>query len=354
MTTPDRWRLALVPVDASVEDAIRALNDGALQIALVVSGGNLLEGTITDGDVRRGLLHGLTLASPVRDIMHREALVVTEAVSREAALDLMSANNVRHLPIVDGGRRLVGLHSWQELSASPTMENSVVLMAGGRGTRLLPLTEGCPKPLLPVHGRPILEHIIRRAKAEGFRRFLVAVHYLGGMIEDHFGDGSSLGVSIAYVREEAPLGTAGALSLIPRAPEAPLVVMNADVITDVRLADMLEFHCRHAAAATMAVRTHEWQHPFGVVHTAGLEVVGFEEKPVVRTHINAGVYVLDPQALTLLRRDESCDMPTLFARLQQQGKRTIAYPMHEPWLDVGRHDDFERAQSLNFSPEPSY
>ena len=345
MTETERWRLAVVRVDATIEAAVRSLNDSAIQIALVVGAGDVLEGTITDGDVRRGLLRGLTLGSPLREIMRQDAFVVTEAMSRDAALELMLANNVRHLPVVDAKRRIVGLHSVSELTSSPVLENTVVLMAGGLGMRLRPLTEQCPKPLLPVNGRPMLEHIIRRARAEGFRRFCVAVHYLGHMIEEHFGDGSSLGVSITYLREDTPLGTAGALSMLPARPAAPVIVMNGDVITDVRLADLLEFHGRHCAAATMAVRVHEWQHPFGVVRTTGIEIVGVEEKPVVRTHINAGVYVLEPQALQALPRGERCDMPTLFHRLRDGGERTIAYPMHEPWLDVGRQDDFERAQA---------
>jgi dTDP-glucose pyrophosphorylase len=349
MIDTERFRQILVPATASIEAAVRSLNESAMQIAIIVGEQDVLEGTVTDGDVRRGLLRGLTLESPVREITHRDAFVVPEAMSREAALELMTANNVRHLPVVDPQRRVVGLHSWQDLAQSPQLENTVVLMAGGLGTRLRPLTEQCPKPLLPVNGRPMLEHIIRRARAEGFRRFCVAVHYLGHMIEDHFGDGSSLGVSISYLREEAPLGTAGALSLLSTIPSGPVIVMNGDVITDVRLADLVEFHGRHRAAATMAVRVHEWQHPFGVVRTAGIDIVGVEEKPTVRTHINAGVYVLEPRALRTLRRGEHCDMPSLFLRLREGGERTIAYPMHEPWLDVGRRDDFERAQALALS-----
>jgi NDP-sugar pyrophosphorylase family protein len=311
----------------------------------------LLEGTVTDGDVRRGLLRGLTLASPVSAVMHKESFVVPAGLSREGALDMMLANNVRHLPVVDAQRRLVGLHLWQEVSGTPALENTVVLMAGGFGTRLRPLTEECPKPLLRVSGRPMLEHIIRRAKAEGFRKFAIAVHYLGHMIEEYFGDGARLGVSITYLREEAPLGTAGALTLLPPGAQAPIVVMNGDVISDVRLSDLVEFHGLHGSVATMAVRSHEWQHPFGVVRTNGIDILDVEEKPVMRTHINAGVYVLDPRVLSLLTPGQRCDMPTLFLRARADGSRTIAYPMHEPWLDVGRHDDFDRAQLLtNVSP----
>lgn len=342
------WRRALVRAHETVAVAIQRLNDSAVQIALVVDDSGILEGTVTDGDVRRGLLAGMNLQSAVGEIVHRGALVVTEAVSAEEAVELMSTNNIRHLPVVDSMRRVVGLHCLVQSAAFLSRYNTIVLMAGGLGTRLRPLTERCPKPLLRVNGRPMLEHIIRRAKAEGFRRFCVAVHYLGEKIVDHFGDGASLGVEISYLREEQPLGTAGALSLLPANQTAPILVMNGDVITDVRLAELLEFHARNRAAATMAVRLHEWQHPFGVVRTTGIDIVGVEEKPVVRTHINAGVYVLEPQALQALPRGERCDMPTLFHRLREAGERTIAYPMHEPWLDVGRHDDFLRAQALAF------
>ena len=349
--TPELWRRATVSVDDTIEAVVRSLNDTALQIALIVSGEMVLEGTVTDGDVRRGLLRGLTLASPVSAVMHREAFVVPSGLTRDGALDMMLANNVRHLPVVDAQRRVVGLHLWQEVSGNVSLDNTVVLMAGGLGTRLRPLTEDCPKPLLRVSGRPMLEHIIRRAKLEGFRKFCIAVHYLGRMIEDYFADGSRLGVSITYLREESPLGTAGALSLLPGGIQAPIVVMNGDVISDVRLSDLVDFHGLHRSSATMAVRSHEWQHPFGVVRTSGIDILEVEEKPVVRTHINAGVYVLEPQVLSMLEAGQRCDMPTLFMRLRASGARTIAYPMHEPWLDVGRQDDFDRAQLLtNASP----
>jgi len=225
----------------------------------------------------------------------------------------------------------------------------MVIMAGGMGTRLRPHTENCPKPLLPVAGKPMLEHIIEHAKLEGFSHFVLAIHYLGHMIEEHFGNGERLGVQIDYLREQSPLGTAGALGLLNPRPDAAFVVTNGDVITDIHYGELLDFHLRHNAAATMAVRVHEWQHPFGVVQTQGIEIVGFEEKPVARTHINAGVYALEPDALNALAADTRCDMPALFERLQEQSKRTVAYPMHEPWLDVGRPDDLERARSNHAS-----
>jgi len=226
----------------------------------------------------------------------------------------------------------------------------MIVMAGGMGTRMLPHTENCPKPLLRVAGKPMLEHIIERAKQEGFNHFILAVYYLSHMIEEYFGDGSSLGVRIDYLHEHSPLGTAGALGLLDPYPVSPILVTNGDVITDIRYGELLDFHVRYEALATMAVLVHEWQHPFGVVQTDGVDIVGFEEKPVARSHINAGVYVLEPEALALLHGNEHCDMPTLFGRLKANNQRTVAYPMHEPWLDVGRSDDLQSANS-QFSSE---
>jgi NDP-sugar pyrophosphorylase family protein len=204
--------------------------------------------------------------------------------------------------------------------------------------------------LLPVAGKPMLEHIVERARAEGFTRFVFAVHYLGHMIEEHFGDGGRWQVQIEYLREETPLGTAGALGLLAHRPDAPFIVSNGDVLTDIRYSELLEFHCRHEATATMAVRLHEWQHPFGVVRSKGVDIVGFEEKPVARTHINAGIYVLDPAALESLPAGERCDMPALFLRLRERSARTIIYPMHEPWLDVGRIEDYDAANGKSEVP----
>lgn len=341
----ESWRKTLLSIDATLKEAISNLDESAVQIVLVVSVQETLVGTLTDGDIRRGLLRGLDLNSPIESIVHREAMVVPPQMNRDMVLDLMQANVINALPVVDESRRVLGLHLLNDLLAPVHRPNLMVIMAGGQGTRLRPHTENCPKPLLPVGGKPMLEHIILRAKAEGFQHFIVAIHYLGQMIEDYFGDGSHWQVKIDYLRENSPLGTAGALGLLEPHPEMPFLVTNGDVLTDIRYGELLDFHCHHGAAATMAVRLHEWQHPFGVVRIQGVDIIGFEEKPISRSHINAGIYVLEPSALDLLNRSEHCDMPKLFSRLQESAARTIVYPMHEPWLDVGRVDDFERAQA---------
>jgi NDP-sugar pyrophosphorylase family protein len=247
--------------------------------------------------------------------------------------------------VVDEQQHVVGLHVWDEITTPPTRSNVMVIMAGGKGMRMRPLTDDCPKPMVMIAGKPMLEHIIQRGKLEGFSHFVLAIHYLGHMIEEYFSDGSRLGVRIDYLREESPLGTAGALGLLDPRPNEPFVVSNGDVVTDIRYGELLDFHNRHQASATMAVRAYELQHPFGVVQTRGVDIIGFEEKPVVRSYINAGVYVVSPDALVDLTGGTPCDMPALFERLQHRSKRTVAYPMHEPWLDVGRPDDLNKANN---------
>lgn len=327
-----------------MQQAIRNLDETSLKIAIVVSADGLLLGTVTDGDIRRGLLRGLDLDSSVGSIAFRDPLVVPPQLGRDTVLQLMQANKIHQVPVVDENRHVVGLHVWDELLTPAPRSNLMVIMAGGQGTRLRPHTDNCPKPMLLVNGKPMLEHIIERARADGFQRFMLAIHFLGHMIEEYFGDGIRWRVQIDYLREASPLGTAGAIGLLSPRPEAPFLVTNGDVLTDIHYGELLDFHSRHDASATMAVRLHEWQHPFGVVRTKGVDIVGIEEKPISRSHINAGVYVLEPGALDVLSCGEPCDMPTLFSRLQERGDRTIVYPMHEPWLDVGRPDDLAKAQ----------
>lgn len=347
------WQRAMLPAGATIGQAINNLDQVAVKIVLIVNAHGVLEGTISDGDIRRGLLKGLHLGSPVTNVIHRNALVVPPDMSRDLVMQLMVANKIQQVPVVDEQHRVVGLHRWDEITTPASRPNLMVIMAGGMGTRMRPHTENCPKPMLPVAGKPLLEHIIERAKLEGFSHFALAVHYLGHMIEAHFGDGARFDVRIDYVRETSPLGTAGALSLLQPHPRGPFVVTNGDVITDIRYGELLDFHVRHKAAATMAVRVHEWQHPFGVVQLKGVEIVGFEEKPVARSHINAGVYALEPAVLDALVPDARCDMPTLFERLQSGAQRTVAYPMHEPWLDVGRPDDLEQVRREHAGAGPA-
>lgn len=337
------WKTAVISVDASLRDAANNLTESSLKIVLVTDDSGKLIGTVSDGDIRRGLLRGVTLDCDLKQVLRYDPLVAPEGISPYHIRQLMVLNKVQQIPEIDTTGRIVCLHTWDEFLTTASIPNKMLIMAGGKGTRLRPHTENCPKPMLLVGGKPILQHIIERARDEGFKEFLLSVNYLSHIIEGYFGDGSALNVNISYVREEAPLGTAGSLSMIHKLVDEEFVVTNGDVITDIKYSDLLEFHKRQDSIATMAVRLHEWQNPFGVVQLDGLNIVGFEEKPVVRSNINAGIYALAPAALEELNHGEFCDMPALFERLQAKSHKTIAYPMHEPWLDVGRPTDLDQA-----------
>lgn len=345
ISNEEKWRQALLAESATIGQAISNLDQVAIKIVLVVDKANKLVGTVSDGDIRRGLLKGLDLNSCISSIIHRYPLVVPRETPRDIVKQLMIANTIQQIPVVDNQQQVVGLYLWDVINSTLAQGNLMVIMAGGKGTRLLPYTENRPKPMVLVAGKPMLEHIIERGKLEGFKHFVLAINHLGHIIEDYFGGGERIGVKIDYLREQSPLGTAGALGLLNPMPDEPFVVTNGDVITDIRYGELLNFHRRYKASATMAVRTHEWQNSFGVVQLQGVEIVGFEEKPVVRSYINAGVYALSPEVLNELQEEAPCTMPVLFERLQKKSQLTVAYPMHEPWLDVGRPIDLQTANN---------
>lgn len=346
MVTANRWTMALVNESCKISDIIRNLDASKLQICLVVTEERKLLGTITDGDVRRGLLQGFTLDSPAKNILKKDAMVVTQHMDHELVLRIMRANKILQMPVIDENDIVVGLHIWDQVEEPVSQkDNALVIMAGGQGTRLRPFTENCPKPMLHVKGKPMLEHIVLKAKREGLRQIIISTHYLGHMIEDYFQSGDKWGVNIRYLREASPLGTAGALSLISEDINSPFIVTNGDVLTTLNYSSLLEFHTERSATATMAVRRHEYHNPFGVVEIDGLNIVGFVEKPVITSHVNAGVYVLNPEVLKHISKDSYCDMPTLFEKLRVQKKAVMAYPIHEEWMDIGRVHDLEKANN---------
>lgn len=340
------WQVTMLPLRSTIQQAIYSLEYSSKQIVLAISSDGKLAGTLTDGDIRRAFLRGLTLESHIDEAINRNPLVVPPEIGRDVVLQIMQANKIHQLPVVDHEGRVIDLHVWDSILEPRSFQNQMVIMAGGKGTRLRPHTENCPKPMLEINGRPMLEHIIERAMRDGFRNFVISVNYLGEMIEEYFDNGDRFGASISYLREKLPLGTAGSLSLLADNPPAvPFVVANGDVLTDIHFNEFLDFHLRHDADATMAVRQYEIQNQFGVVRTRGIKIDGFEEKPIYRSQVNAGMYVLAPEVLANLDYNQHCDMPTLFERINAKGGRTIVYPMHEPWLDVGRPEDLNLANS---------
>jgi len=338
------WKKAVLKSTASIKSTLEVIDSAALKIGLIVDDNNILLGTVTDGDIRRGILRGFSLEESIDKIMNRKPVVSDSSQSRELILDLMRDKGIYQVPIVDEKGCLTGLEVVEDFLVKRTQESWVVLMAGGLGTRLRPITDNCPKPMLEVGGRPILETILQSFIEYGFRQFYISVNYMGEVIEDYFGDGTRWGVKIRYIREDKRLGTAGALSLLPERPENPLVVMNADVLTKINFQHLLNFHTEHAAIATMCVREYDFQVPYGVAMVDHHRLVSIEEKPVHSFFVNAGIYVLNAEVLDMIPHDTFCDMPSVLEELLHQKQETAVFPIREYWLDLGQRDDFLRAQ----------
>lgn len=337
------WRATLVRDSATIREAIRAIDDSALQIAIVVDAEQRLVGTVTDGDVRRALLRGIALDTAVADIMNRQPAACPAALGREAALAVMRSADVKQVPLLDPAGRVIGLEILGDVVKRVERDNWVVLMAGGLGQRLRPLTQDCPKPMLSVGGQPILEIILKNFARQGFSRFFLSVNYKAEMVRHHFGDGERWDVHIDYLEEREKLGTAGALGLLPGRPSQPLIIMNGDLLTDINFGSMLDFHLEQRAAATMAVREHTVEVPFGVIDLADDYLAGVTEKPRYSWFVNAGVYVVEPRVIDLVERGKPVDMPDLFKRVLAGNERIAAFPVREYWRDIGRLEDFERA-----------
>lgn len=327
-----------------MRDAIATIDAGARQIALVVDADFRLLATVTDGDIRRALLRGGGLEDSVATVMSRHPVTIRDDAPHGSARRLMQEKVLHHVPVVDQEDRLVDLASIDDLTGATPQSTQVILMAGGLGTRLRPLTEDLPKPMLPIGGRPLLELIIRNFADQGFSRFTISLNYRGELVRAHFGDGSSLGVEIDYIEERERLGTAGALSLLPERPDGPFIIMNGDLLTSVRFESLLKFHAETGAVGTMGAREYEVQVPYGVIQMEGSRLLAIEEKPSHRHFVNAGIYVLSPEALNLLDTNVPLDMPVLFERMVERELCASVFPLREYWMDIGRIEDLEQAR----------
>ncbi len=334
------WKETVLTTKATIKDVLKNLNKSGSRISLIVNNKKQFQGTISDGDIRRALINGVEQNSSIQKIINKNSFTVSPKIKHEFVLDLMVKNKIQQIPVVNKSKKIVGLYLWDEVLSHKKIPNTMVIMAGGKGTRLGKYTKNCPKPLLKVNGKPMLERIIVRAKLQGFENFLISINYLGQMVKDYFSNGDKWNIKINYIKEHKPLGTGGGLRLISPKLKFPFVVSNCDIMTDINYGELLNFHYNHNAVATMAVRSHEWENPYGVVRTKGIDIIGFEEKPVVRSHINAGVYVLEPLAINVIKKNEKLDMPNIFERLKKKNLKTVVYPIHEPWADIGMPEDY--------------
>ena len=339
------WRKVLLDSRADVTTAAEVLTSSSMRIVLVVDKENRLLGTITDGDIRRALMAGSAMSSLATSVMQKNPIAVNQGDSRRKALQIMREKDLLHLPVLDAKGVVVGLETVRDLLFKEQRPNPVLLMAGGFGKRLYPLTREVPKPLLPVGEKPILQTILEQLAEGGFSQFFLAVHYRSEQVRAHFGDGSKWGVRIEYLEERQPLGTAGALSLLDQTMiDAPLLMINGDLLTRLDFGQLVDFHGEHGGLATMCVREYDFQIPYGVVHGDGDQVTDIIEKPVQKFFVNAGIYILEPDLLGHCRPDEAIDMPDLLREVVNDGRKVSMFPIHEYWLDIGRMEEYERAQ----------
>lgn len=331
---------------STIRTAMELININAAQICFIVDSEKKLMGALSDGDIRRALLSGASLDSPVTQYMNKTPRYVKLNLDQAEIIQKMKQWEVKQLPVVDDNNRLTHVEIFDELIGLIKKNNRVVLMAGGMGLRLRPLTESTPKPLLPIAGVPILERIIARFRDVGFYKFTICVNYLGYQIKDYFGDGSKFNVEIDYIVETKEMGTCGSLSLLKNKIVEPVVVMNGDILTLANFGDLVKFHNDKSAIATMCVKEYVVDIPYGTVQLSEHKIEKIVEKPKEVFHINAGIYVLSKEALAHIPDNTSFDMPSLFSKLNEADKVTNAYILKDYWLDIGRIEDYHKAQFI--------
>jgi dTDP-glucose pyrophosphorylase len=340
-----KWKNLMVGHQTSILKSIEILDQVGLQIILVVDHDHRLLGTVTDGDVRRAILRGISLQNPVSEIMNQNPALAGPDTLPDEILSLLQTRDLKQIPIVDEERRVTGVSTLADFLSQKHCSNSVVIMAGGMGKRLYPLTKDTPKPMLKIGTKPILETILENFTAQGFRNFYFSVNYKAERVKEYFGEGSRFGANIQYIHEQTHLGTAGSLALLEIKQNLPLIVMNGDLLTKINFAQLLSFHEQQGVEATLCIREYEFQVPYGVVSLDQLsnQVLGINEKPTHKFFINGGIYVLNPTALDLIPSQKHYDMPNLFSDLIRSKRLTGAFPVREYWMDIGKLDDFDRA-----------
>ena len=342
-TAQKRLESTVISPTTSISDAVVLLDKAGTGALVLCENGRILSGLLTDGDIRRAILQGKSLDAPCFTIASRKPVVAMRPISKAEALRLMNLHDIHHLPVVDAENRVLEFWLRKDLVTDVGQDLSAVIMAGGYGKRLLPLTESVPKPMLPVGDRPLLELTIEQLRRSGIHHVNLTTHYLPESIVNHFGDGEGFGVNLNYLKEDSPLGTAGGLKQMTR-PDGTFLVINGDILTGVPFQEMLVYHQKHEAVLTVGVRKYEMQVPFGVVECEDVRITKLKEKPSLSFFINAGTYLLEPSACDYIPEGRPFDMTDLMQKLIEAGQTVVGFPIMEYWLDVGRHEDYQKAQ----------
>ena len=339
-----KWSKILLNPKDSLNKSIKVLHAGGVRIALVVGSNMELLGSLTDGDIRRALMKHVDMDCAIVEIMNKTPITARESESASVIMSIMRDKGLLHVPLIDENGILVGLEVLQDLVKKKKYDNPVFIMAGGFGSRLRPLTDKKPKPLLNVGNTPILETIINQFVNTGFHNFYISTHYKAEMIHDYFGDGSNREIRINYLYEDSPLGTAGALGLLPdNMPKLPIIIMNGDLLTKINFESLLDFHHNQSGLATMCTREYDFQVPYGVVGIENGSVTSIVEKPIHKFFVNAGIYILEPELISRIEKNSYLDMPNFFESQLDRGEKISVFPVHEYWLDIGRMEEYEKA-----------
>jgi len=331
---------------STIKEAMQAINDNYKEVVFVIDRNDVLRGIITDGDIRRALLANRGFDYPAAKIMTKRYIFLDNSSDRTTALDIMKSRSIRHIPIIDNNKRLIGIHFLDELLGSQLKPNTAVIIAGGLGTRLRPITEKCPKPMVLVAGRPILERLILHLVGYGVREVYISINYMGKMIKDYFKDGRGFGCSIKYIEEAIPLGTGGSLSILPK-QKHPVIVMNGDLVTQINIDSLINFHNNTKLDATICAKGFQVEIPFGVINAKDNKLVELKEKPTQEHLINAGIYILNPKVISMIPKNTEFPITNIFNLMQKKGMGTGVYLLDENWIDVGRINELKKANGLS-------
>lgn len=335
---------SLLTLKSSIKEAIQSLDKTRLKICFVINKNKSLIGSITDGDIRRGLINNLNVNESVKKIINKKPIYLNKATSYEAAKLIMKSNGVLQIPVLNKKKQITDIYLWDN-SNKEILKNPLVIMVGGYGKRLRPFTTRTPKPMIKVSNKPILEFVIMNAKNSGFNNFILCTHYKHEKIKAYFEDGKKLGVKIRYIRERKPLGTAGSIKKIKS--KYPLVIINGDIITNINFKNLIEYHNKNYSYATMVTRNYEQANPFGVVKLVNNKIINLEEKKIEKVSINAGIYVLNPSVKKII--SGYYDMTDLFLNLIKRKKKVLAFPLYENWLDIGTKDSLKKFKNIKIN-----
>ncbi len=335
---------SFISLKKTLVDVIRTIENSSTGIALVINEDKKLLGTITDGDVRRAILNGSNLNSPIVNHMNKDFKYILNSQNNSEAFALIKKFGIRQVPILDDSGKIIDIIIKDETFKNKSIINPVLLMAGGQGKRLYPYTKSCPKPMLNIKEKPILETQLEMFIKEGFKDFFISVNYLKEQIIEYFGDGSEWGVNINYLIEKKPLGTAGCLKLLPNDIKESFIVINGDILTKLSFKKLIEFHEKNCSKFTICAKQHQTQLQYGVLETKDYKLKCFEEKPIINKLINAGIYVINPEVLSLIKETEFKDMPSLFMEANSKKMQVNVLPIHEYWIDIGTLDSYNIAR----------